>query len=139
MLFYITLYRAWRWHVTVGGDSHREIFIFCHRHRHRRRKNFHRDRHRRRKKRWLDKTFSKTEETSFKFDSTSCWEYIVTTEVIEDRIYEPLALYYYKIATVIPAEVVVEGFFSIVSFIFDGRHYSLDSENLKSICLFSVM
>ena len=33
--------RAWRWHVTVGGDSHREILIFCHRHRHR---------HRRRKK-----------------------------------------------------------------------------------------
>ena len=32
---------AWRWHVTVGGDSHREILIFCHRHRHR---------HRRRKK-----------------------------------------------------------------------------------------
>ena len=35
------LCRAWRWHVTVGGDSHREILIFCHRHRHR---------HRRRKK-----------------------------------------------------------------------------------------
>ena len=38
---FLHLTRAWRWHVTVGGDSHREILIFCHRHRHR---------HRRRKK-----------------------------------------------------------------------------------------
>ena len=27
--------REWRWHVTVGGCSHREIFIFCHRNRQR--------------------------------------------------------------------------------------------------------
>ena len=85
--------------------------------------------------RWLDKPFSKSEEARYKFDGTSWWEHVVQTDIIEDAIFEPLALYYYKIATVIPAEGVVEGFFSIAGFIFDGRRYSLDAENLKAICL----
>ena len=57
------------------------------------------------------------------------------TEIIEDRIFETLALYYYKIATIIPAEGIVEGFFSIAGFIFDGRRYNLDADGLKTICL----
>ena len=76
-----------------------------------------------------------SEESAYKFDGTPWWEHVVQTEITEDRIFEPLALHYYKIATVIPAEGVVEGSFSIARFIFDGRRYSLDSENLKAICL----
>ena len=57
------------------------------------------------------------------------------TKIIEDCIFEPLALYYYKIAAIILAEGVVEGFFSIAVFIFDDRRYNLDADDLKTICL----
>ena len=144
--------------VTVDGDSHREILVFCHRHRHRNRLRFffhrhrqkffffhrhrhrqeiffHRHRHRHPVQRWFDRSFSKKEEAVYKWDSTPWWEHVVTTEILEDRIFEPLALHYYKIATIIPAEGVVEGFFSIAGFIFDGRRYRLDAESLQTICL----
>ena len=57
------------------------------------------------------------------------------TEDPGDLIFLPLAELYYKLAHIIPAEGVVEGFFSIAAFIFDSRRYNLSADNLKSVCL----
>ena len=52
-----------------------------------------------------------------------------------DLIFLPLAELYYKLAPIIPAEGVVEGFFSIAGFLFDSRQYNLTAENVKSVSL----
>lgn len=50
-------------------------------------------------------------------------------------IFKPLALAYYRIALILPAEGSVEGFFSIGGFLYDSRRCSLSPENMKVVCL----
>ena len=86
-------------------------------------------------RRWIVRSFSKKEEVAWKYDSTQWWEHVVQTKVPDDLIFLPLAKMYNQLAPIIPAERVVEGFFSIAGFLFDARRYNLSTDSLKTVCL----
>ena len=85
--------------------------------------------------RWLNKVHSREEENRCKYDNTSFWELVMTSNDPHLQMFQPLAMLYYQLAPIQPAEGVVEGFFSIAGFLFDSRRHNLSNESLKTVCL----